>query len=88
VRIEVGQPQPIPFDEKKDWFCPVFIEGFTPHVVPAFGVGPIDSLMNAVTILRAFHDHIAIQQISHRQTGAKRPARKVPKKHAKRRSAE
>jgi hypothetical protein len=63
VRIEVGQPQPIPFDEKRDWFCPVFIEGFTPHVVPAFGVGPIDSLMNAVTLLRGFRDHIAMQQI-------------------------
>jgi hypothetical protein len=71
VRIEVGQPRPIPIDGNEDWYCPVFIEGFTGHVVPAIGVGPIDSLMNALTVLRGFRDHVAAQQIEPRSTGAK-----------------
>ena len=44
ARIEVGRPQQVPDDKKGDWFCPVFIEGWTPNVFPAMGVGPIDSL--------------------------------------------
>jgi hypothetical protein len=86
VRIEVGQPQPIPIDEIEDWYCPVFIEGFTGHVVPAIGVGPIDSLMNAVIVLRGFHDHVAAQQIQFGKSG-KRPAYEAKRKKATRRPA-
>lgn len=59
ARIEVGRPQQVPADEKGDWFCPVFIEGWTPNVFPAMGVGPIDSLMNAIVLVRSFREHIA-----------------------------
>jgi hypothetical protein len=68
VRIEVGRPQPIPHDKQGDWFTAVFIEGWTDHVVPAFGVGPLDSLMNAVALLRDFHEQIGWLQISQEST--------------------
>jgi hypothetical protein len=89
VRIEVGQPQPVPLDRNEDWFCPVFIEGYTPHVVPAFGVGPIDSLMNAAILLRGFREYIAFQHIDYGKSRAKRSAgegKKRKKKIATRRS--
>ena len=74
VRIEIGRPQPIPEDKHGDWFTPVFIESWTGHVVPAFGVGPLDSLMNAVALLRDFHEQIGWSQIS--QESAKRRNRR------------
>ena len=58
ARVAVGKPQTIPNDPNGDWFCPAYVEGFTPHVIPAIGVGPLDSLMNAITIVRGFQDHV------------------------------
>jgi hypothetical protein len=78
TRIEVGIPRRIPNDKNEDWFCPVFIDGWTPHVVPAMGVGPVDSLMNAITLIRSFHEQIAWLQISHR-TSKPRRRRKWPR---------
>src|SRR5258705_12594013 len=54
AHIEVGRPQRAPDDPNGDWYCPVFIEGFTPRIVPAMGVGPVDALMNAITLVRTF----------------------------------
>jgi hypothetical protein len=71
ARIEVGQPQPVPDDQNQDWFCPVFIEGWTPHVIPAMGVGPVDSLMNAATLLRSFHESIGNMQIAYGKSKAR-----------------
>src|SRR5690349_2556222 len=59
AEITVGRPRPIPRDSKGDWFCPVYIRGWTPHVIPAFGIGPIDSLMNALTLVRSFREYVA-----------------------------
>ena len=61
ARIEIGQPQPVPDD--KDWFCPLYIQDWT--CMPAIGIGPLDALMNAVTILRAFHDHVGGMHITY-----------------------
>ena len=72
ARVEIGQPQPIPEDPDHDWFCPLFIEGWTLHVVPAIGIGPLDSLMNAVTVLRGFHEHIGTMHLSYATTKRKR----------------
>ena len=74
ARIEVGRPQAEPDDQNHDWFCPVFVEGYTPHVIPVMGVGPIDALMNAVALLRGFHESIASMQIAYdkSKTRAKR----------------
>jgi len=32
----------------------VYIEGFTNGVRPVFGAGPVDALMNAMTLVRSF----------------------------------
>jgi hypothetical protein len=66
-------------DQNHDWFCPVFIEAYTPHVIPAMGVGPIDALMNAATLLRSFHESIANMQITYgkSRTRAKRNVRRA-----------
>jgi hypothetical protein len=58
ARIEIGRPQPIPADPNGDWFCPVSIEGFTSQITPAYGVGPVDALNNAFTLVRAFASKI------------------------------
>ena len=75
VRIEVGRPQPIPEDQHGDWFTPVFIENWTEHVVPALGVGPLDSLMNAVALVRDFQEQISWLQIVQESTKARSRSR-------------
>ena len=56
--IIVGRPFQIPGDKNHDWVCPVLIEKFTPRIVPAYGVGPVDALMNAMVLVKAFFDKI------------------------------
>jgi hypothetical protein len=68
VKLQIGRPEPIPGDKQRDWFCPVFVEGWTPHVVPAIGVGPFDALMNALVVVRSFREHIADMHITRRAT--------------------
>ena len=58
ARIKVGKPRPAPHEPNGDWYCPVFVEHFTDRIVPAYGVGPVDALMNAVTLIRGFADEI------------------------------
>jgi len=58
AHIEVGRPQRAPEEFHGDWYCPVFVEGFTPRIVPAMGVGPVDALMNAIILVRGFADKI------------------------------
>lgn len=57
-RIEIGRPQPIPDDPNGDWYCPVFVEDFTDRIVPAYGVGPVDALINAIALVRSFTDQM------------------------------
>jgi|YelNatPaOPRAMG01_1025707.scaffolds.fasta_scaffold02235_7 hypothetical protein len=57
-RIEIGRPQRIPDDPNGDWYCPVFVEHFTDHIVPAYSVGPVDALMNAAMLIRSFAEQI------------------------------
>ncbi len=54
-RVEVGRPV---FVADGEWSCPVFIQGFTPTIMCASGVGPVDALMNAITLVRAFAEKI------------------------------
>ena len=57
TRIIVGRPRPENRRSKSsNWFCPVFIEGITPKVCKAMGVGPVDSLMNALTLVKSRFD--------------------------------
>lgn len=55
VRIVVGRPTALP---EKDWYTPIAIEGFTPGITLAYGVGPADSLMNAMVLAKAAFDRI------------------------------
>lgn len=54
-RLVVGRP--VHYPEQKLWYCPVLIEGYTrPRIKPIFGMGPVDSLMNAMTFVRRFFE--------------------------------
>ena len=56
-RIVVGHPHPeTKNNDNSDWYCPVMIEGFLPRIFPAMGVGPVDSLMNAMQLVKTFFD--------------------------------
>ena len=58
-RIIIGRPRREKRSKKNsDWVCPVFIEGVTPKVCHAMGVGSVDSLMNALTLVKSFFDSI------------------------------
>jgi hypothetical protein len=63
TEITLGTPRPIPGDKNGDWFCPIYISGWMPHVIPALGIGPIDSLTNALALVRAFREHVADMNI-------------------------
>jgi hypothetical protein len=57
TRIIIGRPRPENRRSKtSDWFCPVFIEGITTKVCKAMGVGPVDSLMNALILVKSRFD--------------------------------
>ena len=51
-RIAIGQPHPDPSGQ--DWYCPVLVQGRTNQWFPAYGVGAVDSLMNATRYASAF----------------------------------
>ena len=54
-RVAIGRPQPDPSGQ--DWYCPVLIEGYETKWIAAYGVGAIDSLMNAAGLCsRFFHE--------------------------------
>ena len=55
----VGRPHIIPADAGKPdptWYCPVYIEGVTDGNRPVYGAGPVDALMNAMTLVHHFFD--------------------------------
>ena len=55
AEVAVGRPVPVdPHDPASDWYCPVRVEHFSPGVVTAMGVGPVDALLNATTLIEAF----------------------------------
>jgi hypothetical protein len=63
--IAIGRPQPDDTSKHKDWKCPIYIEHFTQGVIDAHGIGPLDALMNAMTLLRQFLDmHHYIEPVS------------------------
>jgi hypothetical protein len=55
VYIAIGRPRP-DIDPKGDWICPIQIECFTSGVKNVHGVGALDALMNALSLLRQFFD--------------------------------
>lgn len=55
-RIVVGRPQPLPGEADRAWYCPLSIEGYLPGIKCVMGVGPVDALMNAMTLVRRFFE--------------------------------
>jgi hypothetical protein len=55
--IIVGKPVKSK-DRSGDWYCPVFIENFTKSTATVWGVGPVDSLMNAMTLVHKFFEKV------------------------------
>ena len=51
--IAIGRPRP-DGDPRGDWICPIQIEHFTDKALKARGVGPLDALLNAVSLLNQF----------------------------------
>jgi hypothetical protein len=62
VHVKVGRPRPVSDDPKDDWFCPIWMEGLTQGVKCFGGVGPIDSLMNAMDWVRSRYREIAVTE--------------------------
>ena len=56
ARISVARPRPIPRDPQGDWYCAVSISGWRRHIIPAFGIGPLDSLANALRVVQFFKE--------------------------------
>jgi len=56
AEIIVGRPFRTNKEAKENWVCPVFIETFTTRVISAIGSGPVESLMSAMTLVKAFFD--------------------------------
>ena len=73
VTLQVGKPEPVPGDPQQEWFCAVFVDGWTPHVIPAIGIGPFDALMNALRVVRSFREHVADLHITEKTGPVKRP---------------
>ncbi|HZI05352.1 MAG TPA: hypothetical protein VEZ71_15075, partial [Archangium sp.] len=55
-RIVVGRPQPLPGEAERAWYCPLSIGGYLPGIKCVMGVGPVDALMNAMTLVRRFFE--------------------------------
>jgi hypothetical protein len=57
-RVTIGRPTPWPSDHQGDWLCPLEIEHFTEGIRAIAGVGPVDALMNAIGMVKAFAEEI------------------------------
>lgn len=53
-RVRVGRPQPHSSD---GYYCPLEVEGLFPGIKPIFGTGPVDSLMNAMGVVKLYFQH-------------------------------
>jgi hypothetical protein len=52
IEIIVGRPFAIASAEIPKWECPLYIQGMTQGVMQIWGVGPVDALLNATTIVK------------------------------------
>jgi hypothetical protein len=80
-RLTVGRP--VHYPEQRLWYCPVLIEGYTrPRIKPIFGMGPVDSLMNAMSFVRGFFDENFEVLPGVKSAGTRRPRASGPGKQA------
>ena len=75
-KLVVGRP--VHFPQERCWYAPVMIEGYLPQVTPVFGEGPVDSLMNAMMLIKKFHDEI--REIVPGAKDRKAAGKKIPRK--------
>jgi hypothetical protein len=78
ARISIARPRPIPRDPKGDWYCAVHISGWRRHIIPAFGIGPLDSLANALQVVQFFKEEIGTSHIIWKRGKASRIQPRVP----------
>lgn len=80
-RLMVGRP--VHYPKQRLWYCPVLIEGYTkPRIKPIFGMGPVDSLMNAMTFVRGFFEENFEVLPGAKPTGPRRSRSSGPGKRA------
>lgn len=56
VHVIVGRPKPTL--DGKDYYCPIQAKGCFKGVKLSFGIGPVDSLMNSMTVMRYYFDYL------------------------------
>ena len=88
AEIIVGKPFLFPLSkgEQESWVCPVFIETFTTRVISAVGAGPVESLLSAMTLVKAFFDMYQEHFVEKSGRDSKRPQAKSPAPRRKGRS--
>jgi hypothetical protein len=90
-RLTVGRP--VHFPQERCWYTPVMIEGYLAKVTPVFGEGPVDSLMNAMTLVKQFHGELleivpgaksrgGAKRTTQRKVRGKAATSKVPRKRS------
>lgn len=52
IHVVVGRPKPTL--DKRDYYCPIQAKGCFTGVMPVFGGGPVDSLMNAMSVIHYY----------------------------------
>ena len=84
-RITIGRPAQL--EDGTHWYCPMYFEHVTRGIDYAFGVGPVDALMNAMYFVRRrFYEFDDVTPRAKPGSTAKRPQptkRRTPRKAAK-----
>ena len=80
--IAIGRPRP-DGEARGNWICPIQIEHFTNKVVNAHGVGALDALLNAMTLLNQFfymNTVASLEPARKRKPTSARTLRRVPRR--------
>lgn len=71
-RVTIGRPALL--SDGSHWYCPMDFEHVTDGIDYAFGVGPVDALMNAMYFVRRrFHEFDDVTPRAKPPAAAKRP---------------
>jgi hypothetical protein len=85
-RITIGRPALL--EDGTHWYCPMYFEHVTPGIDCAFGVGPVDALMNAMYFVRRrFYEFDEVTPRSKPRAASRRAAvtkRRASKKASRR----
>ena len=73
AELTIGKPRPVPGE--REWYFKVRVSAWNSHVIPAIGAGPLDSLDNAMEVVRAFQEYVGDLHITRQ---SERPSRVKP----------